>query len=82
MHFFHCPSSQGQFIRRHNHIRDAISDQLAESVRQDSCPYDISVELESLVRSCLPAPLPPPSVDDDAMEVDPVSAISQFEVRR
>jgi hypothetical protein len=24
MHFFHCPSSQGQFIRRHNHIRDAI----------------------------------------------------------
>ena len=23
MHFFHCPSSQGQYIRRHDHIRDA-----------------------------------------------------------
>ena len=28
MHFFHCPSSQGQFIRHHNHIRDAIMDQI------------------------------------------------------
>jgi hypothetical protein len=23
LHFFHCRSSQGQFIRRHDHIRDA-----------------------------------------------------------
>ena len=78
MHFFHCPSSQGQFIRRHNHIRDAISDQLAESVRHDTCPYDVSVELEPLVRHCLPAPPLPPS--DGAMETDPVvGALIQFE---
>ena len=32
MHFFHCPSSQGQFICRHNHIRDAIMDQIGDSV--------------------------------------------------
>jgi hypothetical protein len=32
MHFFHCPSShQGQFIRRHNHIRDAIMDQINDA---------------------------------------------------
>ena len=73
MHFFHCPSSQGQFIRRHNHIRDAISDQLAESVRHDNtCPYDVSVELEPLVRHYLPPPPLPPSIDGDAMEIDPV----------
>ena len=29
MHFFHCPSSQGQFICRHNHIRDRFGRQPA-----------------------------------------------------
>ena len=32
MHIFHCPSSQGQFIRRHNHIRDAIMDQIGDAI--------------------------------------------------
>jgi hypothetical protein len=32
MHFFHCPSSQGQFICRHNHIRDAIMDQIGDAI--------------------------------------------------
>ncbi len=32
MHFFHCPSSQGQFIRRHNHIRDTIMFQIADAI--------------------------------------------------
>ena len=32
MHFFHCPSSQGQFICHHNHIREAIMDQIGDSV--------------------------------------------------
>ena len=76
MHFFHCPSSQGQFIRRHNHICDAIMDQVADSVRSDTCLFDIAVESEPLLRLCLPA-LPSPSssaVAEGVMEIDTTTA--------
>ena len=46
MHFFHCPSSQGQYIRRHDHNRDAIIDQIGDAIRPDEDPYDIEVERE------------------------------------
>ncbi len=65
MHFFHCPSSQGQFICRHNHIRDAIMDQIiGDSV--DNQPGNegphIEVEWEPLVLArAPPTPDPPPS---------------------
>ena len=58
MHFFHCPSSQGQYIRRHNHIRDALMDQIGESCCPEADAHDISVECEPLVRQ---RPQPPPS---------------------
>ena len=54
MHFFHCPSSQGQYIRRHNHIRDALMDQIAES--DADAHHDISVECEPMVRPRLQSP--------------------------
>ena len=38
LHFFHCRSSQGQFIRRHDHIRDALHDMISVAVRDDT-PY-------------------------------------------
>ena len=50
MHFFHCPSSQGQFIRCHNHIRDAIMDQIGDAI--DMRPHEgphIEVDWEPLV---------------------------------
>ena len=77
MHFFHCPSSQGQFICRHNHIRDAIMDQIGDSV--DNQPGNegphIEVEWEPLVLArAPPMPDPPPSPPraDGAMEVEAV----------
>ena len=49
-------------------------------VQRDIAHKIIRPSSPRLVRSCLPTPLLPPSVDDDAMEVDPVSsAISQFD---
>ncbi len=50
MHFFHCPSSQGQYIRRQDHIRVAIIDQIG-----DEDPYDIGVERETTGASAPPA---------------------------
>ena len=44
MHFFHCPSSQGQYIRRHDHIRDAIIDYISDALHPDDDPSDIEVE--------------------------------------
>jgi hypothetical protein len=35
MHFFHCPSNQGQYVRRHDHIRDAIIDQIDDAIRPE-----------------------------------------------
>jgi hypothetical protein len=79
MHFFHCPSSQGQFICRHNHIRDAIMDQIGDLV--DNQPGNegphIEVEWEPLVIArAPPTPDPPPSPPraEGAMEVEAVVA--------
>ncbi len=67
MHFFNCPSSQGQYIRRHDHIRDAIIvDQIGDAIRPEY-PYDIGVEREPLVRAHLP---PAPPGGEEAMEVE------------
>ena len=73
MHFFHCPSSQGQYIRRHDHIRDAIIiDQIGDAIRPDKDPQDIEVEREPLVRVRLPpSPDPPPAPPgEEAMTVE------------
>ena len=77
MHFFHCPSSQGQFIRRHNHIRDAIMDQIGDAIdmRSHEGPH-IEVEWESLVLAHVSLTLdPPPSPPraDEAMEVEAIA---------
>ena len=72
MHFFYCPSSQGQYIRRHDHIRDAIIDQIDDAIRPED-PYDIGVEREPLVRAHLPpSPDSPPAPPggEEAMEVE------------
>ena len=59
LHFFHCPSSQGQYIRRQDHIRDALIDQIGDAIRPDEDPYDIEVEREPFVRAHLkPSPDP------------------------
>ncbi len=71
MHFFHCPS-QGLYIRRHDHIRDAIIDQIGDAIRPEH-PFDIGVEREPLVRAHLPpSPDPPPATPggEEAMEVE------------
>ena len=75
LHFFHCRSSQGQFIRRHDHIRDALHDMIGASVRDDT-PYNISLTIEPLVRllsipdSLASAPDPPDEENDpDAMDI-------------
>ena len=57
MHFFHCTSSQGQYIRRHNHIRDAIMDQLGSALDFFDDPHDVTCECELLLRKLLPQPL-------------------------
>jgi hypothetical protein len=60
MHFFHCPSSQGQFI------------QIGDAIRPED-PYDIGVERKPLVRAHLPpSPDPPPALPggEEAMEVE------------
>ena len=41
LHFFHCRSSQGQFIRRHDHIRDALHDMIGVAVRDQTTPLTI-----------------------------------------
>ena len=71
MHFFHCPSSQGQYIRRNDHNRDAIIDQIGDAIRPDEDPYNIEVEHEPPVRAHLPpSPNPPPAPPgEEAMEV-------------
>ena len=77
MHFFHCPSSHGRFIRRHNHIRDAIMDQIGDAIdmRLHEGPH-IEVELEPLMLahfSLTPDPPPSPPRADEAMEVEAVA---------
>jgi hypothetical protein len=79
MHFFHCPSSQGQFIRRHNHIRDAIMDQIGDAVdmRPDEGPH-IEVEWEPRVLAHVSAsssapPAPSRADGDEEMEVEAVA---------
>jgi hypothetical protein len=72
MHFFQCPSSQGQYIRRHDNIRDAIIDQIGDTIRPED-PFDIGVEREPLIRAHLPpSPDPPPAPPggEEAMEVE------------
>jgi hypothetical protein len=77
MHFSHCPSSQGQFIRRHNHIRDAIMFQIGDAI--DLRPHEgphIEVEWEPLVLahvSLTPDPPSSPLRADEAMEVEAVA---------
>ena len=66
MHFLHCPSNQGQFIRRHNHICDAIYDQLAESTRT-ATDRVLALTREPLLARSIPAP----STTGEAMEIDP-----------
>eukprot|EP01036_Dinobryon_divergens_P061879 gene61879-biopygen31300 len=74
MHFLHCPSSQGQFIRRHNHICDAIYDQLAESTRTANDRV-LALTREPLLARSIPAP----SATSEAMEIDPTEdAAAQF----
>ena len=75
MHFFHCPSSQGQFICRHNHIRDAIMDQIGDSVdtRPDGEGPHIGVQWEPRVFAHVsprPDAPPTPSRAAEAMEVE------------
>ena len=75
MHFFHCPSSQGQFICRHNHIRDAIMDQIgdARDMRPDEGPH-IAVEWEPRVQAHIPPTADPqPRTDEAMMEVEAVA---------
>ena len=82
MHFFHCRSSQGQYIRRHDHIRDALLDHLAQAVRPTDC-YAISAECEPLVRKSLPTTselLSSSSSDTEAREIDAPSASAEDEV--
>jgi hypothetical protein len=67
MHFLHCPSSQGQFIRRHDHICDAIYDQLAESARTANDRRVIALTREPLLAGSIPAT----SAAGEAMEIDP-----------
>ena len=71
MHFFHCPSSQDQYIRRHDHIWDAIIDQIGDAIRRED-PYDNEVEREPLVRAHLPPPLDssPAVPREENMEVE------------
>ena len=72
LHFFHCRSSQGQFIRRHDHIRDALHDMIGVAVRDDT-PYSIAVTIEPLVR-LISAPDPPVSAPDPPVaEIDPAA---------
>jgi hypothetical protein len=76
LHFFHCRSSQGQFIRRREHIRDALHDMICASVRDDDTPYNISLTIEPLVLllsipdSLASAPDPPDKENNpDAMDI-------------
>ncbi len=74
MHFFHCPNSQAQYIRRHDHIRDAIIDQIGDAIRPDEDPYDIEVERKPLARAHLPpspADPPPAPPGEEAMAAEP-----------
>ena len=61
LNFIHCRSSQGQFIRRHDHIRDALHDTIAASVRDDT-PYNISVTIIEPLTRLLSVPDPFTSV--------------------
>jgi hypothetical protein len=72
LHFFHCRSSQGQFIRHHDHIRDVLHDMIGVAVRDDT-PYSIAVTIEPLVR-LISAPGPPVSAPDPPVaEIDPAA---------
>jgi hypothetical protein len=57
MHFFHCFSSQGQYIRRHDYIRDAIIDQIDDAIRTNEDSYVIEVEREPLTWASAPPAL-------------------------
>ena len=39
--FLSFPSSRGQYVRRHDHIQDAIIDQIGDAIRPED-PYDIA----------------------------------------
>ena len=75
---FHCRrSQQGQLIRRHDHMRDALHDMIGASIRDDT-PYNISLTIEPLVRlffsipdSLASTPDPPDEEknDPDAMDI-------------
>ena len=71
LHFFHCRSSQGQFLRRHDHIRDALLDQIFAA--WDDSAYRFSAEIEPLVRlftasTVPPRPDPDPAADSATVE--------------
>ena len=65
MLFFHSRGSQGQYIRRLDHIRDAIIDQIGDAIRPRD-PY------EPLVQAHLPPDPPPAPPGEKAREVEAV----------
>jgi hypothetical protein len=69
-HCLHCPSSQGQFIRRHNHVRDSLHDLIEWATHKAAYPCGISVEVEPLLRILPPDPASLPDVPDDEMDID------------
>ena len=69
--FFHCRSSQGQFIRRHDHIRDALHDMIGVAVRNDT-PYDIAVTIKPLVRLISAPDLPVSAPDPQRRNLTPL----------
>ena len=56
MHAYTSCSSEGQFIRRHNHICDAIHDQLAKFTRIATGGRFVEFFREPLLARSLPAP--------------------------
>ena len=75
--------AKDSFIRRHDHIRDALHDMTGASVRDDT-PYNISVTIEPLV--CLlsiPDPLAsasyPPHEENDLDAMDIATAVDATE---
>ena len=69
-HCLHCPSSQGQFIRRHNHVRDSLHDLIEWATHKATSSCGISVEVEPLLRILPPDPASIPDVPDDEMDID------------
>jgi hypothetical protein len=57
LHFFHCRGSQGKFIRRHDHIRDALHNMIGVAVRDDTA-NNIAVMIEPPLVCLISAPDP------------------------